>query len=723
MSALAGAGLALLVGVTSLAADGAAAPTVKLVDDLGEPLGGAVEVCRTVAFAQTCDERPLVGNSLTLEPFDLLRLEAERHGPVTLRRLPADGLVALPRKARLSFVAPRPPSGWRLSIYDATGADLFRRPRGQVDLHPDRPVWLPAGSWLLSLIEQGGAPDLHPVTLEAGDEVTLRYTKRQGWSLALRVVSAASGDPVTGALAEVRASPGYGSSPPRPGRTNAAGLAAFSGLGVDLAEATVASDGFLPAHAVGLSASRGSFAARRVALERGGRFEVTVRIDGETAPGVSCTLRTAATEGREPWETVDAGETDETGRWHAGPLAAGSYSLLIEPPPDDGAAPAGGELAAAWVDNEETTRLDLDLERLRLSGVVHSGSEPVAGYHLRIGKLTTGSSTRVENVAEARTDEEGRYEATLWSPGEYQLYLQDAERRLVETDLVWVGRSGAWRDFDLDERRLSGEIVHADGRPAEGARVAVRWRRSQVSMFETDQGRFDLAFNGPGSAEITGFLDGYGSTQTETVEVGPGSPASLRLRLGEREGLSGRVTLHSRPAPGVRVTAIRVASSAAPAIVGSTLTDPGGRFVLPGDARGGVRLFLDGPGCPLTLVDLPGAQEALELACSETSAHLVVHFEDAAWRPQPVDGLVLASARRAVPREVLASHLAALGLPADARRGGEWIVPALEPGRWEIFLGAESNEATIARGEPFGYLAGLDLAPGETVEVVIAVGE
>jgi len=710
----------VLTAAVTLGQPPVAEPTVlTLIDDRGEALTGVLTVCTTVGLVQRCADREVVDGTVTVPSFDSLRLEGPEHGPANLLRSSSDGRLQVPRKA--AVVISRPADRLTLSAYRADDP-TFRRPALRVEVTGSDAVRIPAGSWLLSLVEAGGAPDLHPIEATPGEQVALRYRRRNGWSMLLRTVASATGRPVSDASIELRPAPGYGDASPRRSRSNRDGLAVFSGLRAALAEAVVEHAAFLPGSAAALSATEGSFAVRQIALTTGGTIEATIRVDGEPLAEVPCRLREAASESPEPWRDLVASETDAEGRFRAGPVAAGVYSLAVEPPAGDG---TGSALFSTTVVDGETTPLDVDLVRLELSGEVRSAGAPAVGYTVRIGRLTPGSSTRVENVGQAVTDEDGVYRATLWETGEYQLFLYGSDRSPIETDWVWLGRDGGQRDFDLEEHPLSGRIVHADGRPAAGASVILRWNRARVTSFETDaEGRFELTLNGGGSAEVNGYLAGYGQTDTVTVEVPiRGSQAPIVLRLEERRGLSGRVMNRGRPAPGVRVAAYRTSAAPAPVALGEAVSDAGGRFVLPAADGTPVRLFLSGPGCPLTVVETAGPRDDLELSCAPTAANLIVHLESTDGRPGPGEPLTLAGEGRPVPDRVLASHLAALGLPTRPTSGGEWVLPALQAGRWELFATTVSNHSTIAGGQPLGHLASIDLTPGATVEVAIATGE
>ncbi|HMB54680.1 MAG TPA: carboxypeptidase regulatory-like domain-containing protein [Thermoanaerobaculia bacterium] len=550
----------------------------------------------------------------------------------------------------------------------------------------------------------------------------MKFHHRQGWSAVLRIVDATREEPVADATLLLKPTPGYGDGPSLSGRSSASGLATFSGIGFELAEALVQHDALLPAQAPAVSATAGSFAFRRIELEAGGELSAVVRIDGEPVAGVRCALRSPSPDERELWSEVVAGETDDEGRFGAAPLAGGSYSLWIEPPSDEGDQPTG-TLTAVWIESGSTTSVDVDLKRLEITGRVRVQGEPASGHGVRISQMTTGSETRLENIGSTTTDEDGRYELSVWKTGEYFLWVSDAQERFLETDRIWAGDHGATRDFDITKQHLQGRVVDTAGRPASGARVGVFFKRSKMRTIGTDdEGRFEFAFNGGGTVELDAFLDGHAKSEQVVVEVPEkGVVAPVVLRLGGRQGLRGTVTLHGTPAAGVRVAAYRPGGGEVPEGVGSAVTAADGGFVLPAAANAAgqpLRFFLSGPGCPLSIRDaVPDDNQTVALACAENAGHLLLHLRDGEGKPRPGTQLTLAASKVAVPHTVLSAHLASLGLPTVTTGAGELVAAALEAGSWEVFLGQGANAATIARGEVFGFLTAAQLSAGSTVEL------
>lgn len=696
------------------------ATEATFVDDLGVAIHGPLRVCRVSGLDQDCEDVVLTGAPLEVAGFELLQVSGPEHGPARFRTRPGDGVFRLPRKAYLSIDRTRGDRSVTASLY-AVDDPGFRRPSERFEMSSPEALRIPAGSWLLSLARGDGAPDLHVLTAAPAERLRVTHRERPGWSAVVVVTDGATGAPVAEAKATLGPTPGFGDGPPRSTRTGPTGLAAFSGLSFELADVALEHERLLPARASAISATPGSFAVRQVELSAGGEVTGRVTLDGEPAAGARWVLRVPAEDGRQLWQEIVSGDTDGDGTFRAGPLPPGLLSLQVVPSGfdvDPRAAPRG--IAGVRVVAGESTHTDLPLVRHTIAGEVRVDGEPAAGYRVSVGHATTGSTTNNETVASVIVDEAGEFEAVVWEDGEHIVTVSDDADRFVETDLVWVGRDGGRVDFDLDIQRVTGSVVDAAGQRLPEASVHVRWDRKLFLAKVDDQGRFVLPLNGSGTAEIGAYLEGHAEPEPVFVEVASGqSPPPVELRFGPPAGLVGTVLAASGPAAGVRVSAF-VADGERLRGVGAAVSDPDGRFRIRGDARGPAQLFFSGPGCPLTSrVETVGGGRPLELRCAAVGGNLVLHVEDGSGGPGAGIELTVARAGVAVPRDVLAAHLAALGLGARTNGAGGLVLAALEPGSWEVFLAEGSNAATIRAGLGHGFLAATEILPRATVELEV----
>jgi hypothetical protein len=510
----------LFLAVSLMTASAAGAVELELVDDRGEAIEAPLRVCFVQDLETDChDLENAAEGELALQPFDLLRVEGPRHGPVTVR---PDGLseaedgrrrLAVPRKARLR-IAGLPDDPSTLSLYGVDDPDA-RRPGFQIALEPSdspREIFIPAGEHLASISRRGAAPDLHALAAPPGGALSVGYRERSGWSLALRAVDPATGKPVPGAVVELAPPPVPESVAPELPSAEAGGLgfALFSGLAPPMVHATVRHGEFVATEVLGLSASPGTFDLHHVSLERGGTVEAQVTVDGEPATGALC--RTVEWDGRFDAgavvvETLQEAPVDRSGVCRIERVAAGARFLRV----------VLDDETAAVVDRKvqvlegETTRVDVELSPIRVSGVVYRGDEPAgSGYVIAIAQLRAAgpAGTRDPEVS-VSTDDSGEYAATLWTPSEYYLQVTRSGGSGYVFERAFLSQATEAIDFHLSDREIRGRVVDPDGEPVPDAFVSFTWnRRSHTGAQsgadgESDgQGRLVLAGVAPGEYEL-----------------------------------------------------------------------------------------------------------------------------------------------------------------------------------------------------------------------------
>jgi hypothetical protein len=215
--------------------------------------------------------------------------------------------------------------------------------------------------------------------------------------------------------------------------------------------------------------------------------------------------------------------------------------------------------------------VELKVRRTRsLDGLIlaRESGEPVAGTRI-------GASRRVERgvggvmrmssamqVAEAESDEAGRFRLDGLTPIELTVYVEAREfrSRSIEVDL---GSDGAPRELTvIIERGLAirGVVIDASGAPFAGASVqAMPAEGGSGISFSTPgptrtgpDGRFEIAGVAAGRWQVTAEAEG-GLRAQEVVEAG-GEEVELRLEGGGT--IRGRVTTPGgAPSPDARVTA------------------------------------------------------------------------------------------------------------------------------------------------------------------------
>jgi len=227
-----------VLAVCGWVAASAAASELRFVDDRDEALIGVITVCRTVGLSQHCEDVRLDGSAIAVDRFDLLQVEGPQHGPARFASRTGDSTLRIPRKTPIAVNGLRSDHQVVLSLYSLDDPS-FRRPAHRFDLPMNGRLSIPSGSWLASFAERGWAPDLQPLEALPGEPKLLRYRRQAGWSAVVKVVSAANGEPVNDARVELLPTPGYGARAPLRGRSVPSGLAVFSGIGFELADAAV----------------------------------------------------------------------------------------------------------------------------------------------------------------------------------------------------------------------------------------------------------------------------------------------------------------------------------------------------------------------------------------------------------------------------------------------------------------------------------------------------
>ena len=191
----------------------------------------------------------------------------------------------------------------------------------------------------------------------------------------------------------------------------------------------------------------------------------------------------------------------------------------------------------------------------------------------------------------ARTDEHGRFRATVASAGEY-LVAVDA-RGFAPTSSLRA-RTGAPLAVTLEEgRTLHGTVRDAlSGKPVAGARVRTRGsaffatadpRAGQREATTDANGRYRLEHLPAQAEAVYAAAKGYASA---SATVSPGA-AAADLRLPPGAWLSGTVrSPRGAGLAGAVVTAIAVHSPGTVGGYGQETTGPGGRFEIVGLERG-----------------------------------------------------------------------------------------------------------------------------------------
>jgi len=325
-----------------------------------------------------------------------------------------------------------------------------------------------------------------------------------------------------------------------------------------------------------------------------------------------------------PWTSpAGSGSTDERGRYRLGPLASGSYLVMVD---------ADSYVGRSAKQNLEggVASLDFTLTKsVPVVGVVEdTEGKPIP--HLPLQLWRPGERGRVRSIGHhaypsmpvksTETDEQGAFVLSTPAPGVYELTTR-SPRVLFASKTV----AAPARDVRLVVDRgisLEGVLVDEAGKPVAGAQVLSvdaeppYGTGSQVGTDE--EGHFLLTALSEGRYLLYGWLEGDGALREVSARVevrrSPSTPVQLRFEPGR--SWTGRVedTL-GRPLMGVTVTlsqgtagrgdeALESAREWATPLV-SVLSGPDGRFSFHHLTRMAYELELDKPGYTLVSPQAP----------------------------------------------------------------------------------------------------------------------
>ncbi|HEY4593277.1 MAG TPA: hypothetical protein VIJ61_12765, partial [Thermoanaerobaculia bacterium] len=177
----------LLGGALACAAQGEAfpKPSLRLVDDRGQPIDASLDVCFQVGTRNDCSALSAGGPVELPADWAGVRVEGPEHGPVSAKRgdlKPGpDGLPVLrvPRKADLQVVA-EAKERITVSLYPQNDP-TFRSPSFRSEAQGGSSIKIPAGDHLVSLLAPGRAPDLHLLSASPASRQRVSYSPRSGW--------------------------------------------------------------------------------------------------------------------------------------------------------------------------------------------------------------------------------------------------------------------------------------------------------------------------------------------------------------------------------------------------------------------------------------------------------------------------------------------------------------------------------------------------------------
>ena len=720
----------LLAGLTPGAALIGPSATLSFIDDRGTSIEGELTVCFQIELRNDCTT--VTGGSVKLpDSFQSVRVEGVEHGPVSTPRggLESDrrshATLRVPRKGKLEVTS----GSWplTLSLYPRQD-DTFRKPFFRTTLKNAEPMLVPAGDFVASLSEAGHAPDLHLLSIPPATRVKASYVRREGWTLLLRCYDTLDQRPVMDARAVLRAAEGFGPAGERTVRTTRDGFAVLAGLGASLASVTFSHPSYVPQVLYALTATPGTFGFFEAGMEKGGVVRTYVTLNGAPAAGALCRLLDYAhtrVPGKEGAATLSESKADGGGICTSSRIAAGTYTIEVRPPEDQSAVEQ-----AVFVENDQVAEKHIDLVPIRLFGRVTRGGEPAAGFRIEVARSEDvtfpSQKAKPSPVVAPKTDEQGNYEATLWAGGSYFLVVLNPSGDPTDSlRELWLEEPEERADFDLSTFAIRGMVTDEQGRGIAQASVNLREEGSMRQASTAEDGTFEIPVANAGHATLKAGKPGYRMETPLEIEIPEeASPPPVVLRMQRASTVQGVVvTALGAPVANAWITAAAWRPAGEQALSQPRVSDSTGHFEVQPPPGSPLRLFVSGPGCPLTVQQISADAANVTIACSDLPGAIRLTFRDSEGHALPHVSVRLRSGSTVVPLPVLGAHLAGLGAPTESNGSGNLALVGLAPGTYDIFFADSSSEETIGQGLPSGYATTVTVAPLSTAELEITRSE
>lgn len=358
-------------------------------------------------------------------------------------------------------------------------------------------------------------------------------------------------------------------------------------------------------------------------------------------------------------------------------LAPGRYDLLLAGP-----EPLQRKLIRAEVP-EGVVELTLSLDAFKLTGEVRHGSDPLPGATVSIEEKAWR--------AELKADQSGRFEAELWSPGSYAVFVRSPRfdypygvmRRTSPSDAHWR--------LEVPRRTISGSVIDAEtGRPPAQVSVSIaseseetRWSRN---LAVREDGKYRVDGVAVGAYRLRATAPGYLPSETVEVLVSK-SDGDRALDIHIERGRD--VTIVAVDPRGARIAEALIleivnADALQPARVTQTRADGTATVSVPARRPLFVGVLPRSGSFALARLDARNAQNDVTIPVGDPVANLALstRLEDGA--PLPRVSYVLRYEGMLVPPALLRAFASRHAIPLETNREGSASVRLLPSGRYDI---------------------------------------
>jgi hypothetical protein len=714
----------LLAGLVMLALPTASSARigVALVDDRGRAVD-SVAVCWYQKLETKCLSDPPFAVPRGFESYESVSAEGPRHGPVSVTRgtLSTDGFVLqVPRKGAIFAAGELPPAA-AVSFYRQDDP-LFRKPVARTtvrDIAHD--YYVPTGKYVVSISSEGSAPFLQLVALEPGARAGLKYRRAIGWSLLVRVRDP-DGSPQDRSTVTVKVYNALRGAEPIVLREIAhpSGLAVFNGLQGLYATARATAPRSVPTEVRGISAAPGSFTVGEIVMDHGGEIHAQITLDGHAASGIRCQI---LDQNLQPEPNQQAplilgeGLTDAEGRYRPGRLPPGKY--IFRTLPTD--APQGvDELVSVLNDN--VSDVMLDMMPITIEGHVYRGDSPAPGVRIEARRTGGEAKPAVQLPPASVTDDEGHYELALWLPDTYWFLVMEPDQPPADSKFATVGSEGATIDFRLRADQVNGIVQDEKNSAVADASVLLVTDHRSYRMGSSDaSGRFSFSTGKAETLTISAEKEGYAASKAQEFNTSGSIPAVV-IELSKSGLLAVDVFDRSgRPLSDVLVASYQVDMGSRPVGLDWKPTSGEGRAMVARARSSATRIFITGPGCPLSGLLVPLDESNARYSCSPDPSSLDLILVDPNRAPLAHEAVVLRNDASVIPGALLSYHLAMFGIPVETDGSGRLNLIGLEPGGYQIYLMRAASEESVMAGASSGFLASVRLGPKETAEIEVKV--
>lgn len=303
-------------------------------------------------------------------------------------------------------------------------------------------------------------------------------------------------------------------------------------------------------------------------------------------PGVRVELLAGARDAQVP---VTATTTEENGRFHLRPVAAGDYLVRAM-----GRRLLVSQEVSLTPDDREPT-LVLMSNGVTVKGLVVRRGEPVEGGAIEIhsaldpashrgivivnteGRLPVRRQILGDSSSEvaAVVGENGRFELSEVTPGPVRLTFTGADGETCERELTVPEAAETAIEVDVAGLPLLGRVLDRDTRRGVAATISATRLGSRrfPGVRASEDGSFSIPDLDGGQYRIEAAAEGYEPAAVVTRVREGAAPVTILLRAGEASSFSVRLMRPSGPAAFVPISLL----DANGAMVGSLLTDVEGR--------------------------------------------------------------------------------------------------------------------------------------------------